>query len=94
MTPAEKREIAQKLGQLAKRQPVDPRAGWKRLRDREMAGEQLTEFQAKGWREALGAAPPLPTDADDPDIDYASRERLRSEQERIRQYAAEKGIRL
>lgn len=92
MTPAKKREIAQKLAAVAKQRPADPRAWAHRLRAREMAGQTLTPAQREAWREALRAGPPLPTDADDPGVDYASRERRQAEQERIRQYAAERGI--
>lgn len=62
------------------------------LRRREETGERLTPPQRSAWRKALQRQDALRQDADDQDLDYAARERRQAEQERIRQYAAERGI--
>lgn len=93
MTPDEKRQIALKLGKVARSmQQRDPRACWKQLAAEVRAGRQVTPAVRQMLRDALRADAPLPTDGDDPDIDYAARERRQAEQERIRQYAAERGL--
>lgn len=92
MTPAEKRQVLLDLGRVLKRRPADPRGWADRLRLRELAGERLTPAQREAWRDALRAPGALPTDADDAGTDYAAHQRRQDEQERIRQYAAERGI--
>lgn len=94
LPPAEKRRILGRLAgvqrQIAER---DPREWAQVLRRRELAGEQLTPALQAMWRDALKAGAPLPTDAAG-DQAYVDRERRDAEQQRIAQYAAERGIRL
>lgn len=94
LPPAEKRRILGRLAgvqrQIAER---DPREWARALRRRELAGEQLTPALRAMWRDALKAGAPLPTDGD-ADTAYADRERRDAEQQRIAQYAAERGITL
>lgn len=88
----EKRRILGRLAgvqrQIAER---DPREWAHALRRRELAGEQLTPALRSMWRDALKAGAPLPTDAND-DAGAVNRERIAEQQERTRQYAAERGI--
>lgn len=67
-----------------------PRAWAHALKRREEAGERLTPPQRAMWRAAIGRQDAQPQDAED--ADYATRERRQAEQERIRQYAAERGL--
>lgn len=93
MTPAEKRQIALRLGNVAKAmQQRDPRAGWRQLAAEVKAGRQVTPAVRQMLRDALRAGAPLPTDADGADVDHADRDRRQAEQDRIRQYAAERGL--
>jgi hypothetical protein len=50
--------MAAKVRQAFKRVGAsgDVRSGWERLRDRELAGENLSEFQRKAWRDAIGVS--------------------------------------
>ena len=94
MTPADKRQVLLDFAKALKRPQADPRAWADRLRKRELAGERLSRAQREAWREALRAPGALPTDADGADTDYADSDRRREQQERIRLYAAERGITL
>lgn len=94
---ADPRRVAAIMAGLQRRQQRDPKAWARDLRDREMNhggvlvnGKRMTQAQRDMWRRALDEQDAQPQDAED--IDYAARERRQAEQERIRQYAAERGL--
>jgi hypothetical protein len=56
LTLAEKRAVISAIANVGKGVPRGPKDWAHRLRERELAGEQLSILQRKCWREALGPA--------------------------------------
>lgn len=88
---AEKKALLQRLRAVFA-EKRNPRAWAERLRDRERSGARLGEAQRQMWREALGAAAPLPFD--DLLIDADRQEREAAKRRRIAEYAEAHGIAL
>ncbi len=91
---AEKRELLQGLRALFASAPASSGRAWATLlRRREQAGEPLTAAQRDMWRAGERAGAPLLSDIHPIERDD-ERERLRSYQERVREYAEQRGIEL
>jgi hypothetical protein len=91
----EQREILRRLRKVVASMAFDPDplSGARRLRDREMLGEKLTQAQRQFWRQALkirDARVEVETRQDEEAFSEAKREQA----ERVARYAQQRGIEL